>query len=243
MADKSLPLIVDALSRAAAEPGGLALLGNKKVPGLFSATVVGRQVAQQCLADGYLRIVHSEAKGKSVQEICAITEKGLVYLLGQTSPKKVLEDLVRTLDGKRGQVGELVTVARQWQTGLETLQGLVERVLQQIQKPGNTVGSTASFGPAPSANGSDAWIKDIVAHLFQWRASGTLSDCSLPELYRRAASISPSLTIGHFQDGLRRLHEQEQIYLHPWTGPLYEIPEPAYALLIGHEVAYYASIR
>jgi hypothetical protein len=52
-----------------------------------------------------------------------------------------------------------------------------------------------------------------------------------------------SLTIGHFHDTLRELHEQEKIYLHPWTGPLYEMAEPAYALLAGHEIAFYASIR
>jgi hypothetical protein len=42
---------------------------------------------------------------------------------------------------------------------------------------------------------------------------------------------------------LRSLHDRERIYLHPWTGPLYALPEPAFALLIGHEVAYYASLR
>ena len=58
-------------------------------------------------------------------------------------------------------------------------------------------------------------------------------------MYRTA----PSLTIGRFHDTLRQLHEEEKVYLHPWSGPLYEIPEPPYAVLIGHEVAYYASIR
>jgi len=29
----------------------------------------------------------------------------------------------------------------------------------------------------------------------------------------------------------------------PWTGPLYDLPEPHFALLVGHEVAYYASSR
>jgi hypothetical protein len=60
---------------------------------------------------------------------------------------------------------------------------------------------------------------------------------------RRLRSAHSSLTIGQFHDGLRELHNREQVYLHPWTGPLYELPEPAYALLIGHEVAYYASER
>ena len=53
----------------------------------------------------------------------------------------------------------------------------------------------------------------------------------------------PGVTIGEFQDALRRLHDLGKIYLHPWTGPLYDIPEPSYALLVGHEIAYYASIR
>ena len=47
-----------------------------------------------------------------------------------------------------------------------------------------------------------------------------------------------------FRDtALRRLHAEERIYLHPWTGPLCELPQPPLALLVGHEIAYYASAR
>jgi hypothetical protein len=49
------------------------------------------------------------------------------------------------------------------------------------------------------------------------------------------------ITIGQFHDGLRRMYDEGSIYLHPWTGPLYALPEPALSLMIGHEVAYYAS--
>jgi hypothetical protein len=65
----------------------------------------------------------------------------------------------------------------------------------------------------------------------------------LPELFRRLRDAYPSLTVGQFHDRLRLLHRGEKIYLHPWTGPLYELPEPACALLVGHEIAYYASLR
>jgi hypothetical protein len=61
-------------------------------------------------------------------------------------------------------------------------------------------------------------------------------------LYRRACQTH-TLSIGQFHDVLRRLHERDQVYLHPWTGPLYAMPEPQVALLVGHEIAYYASIR
>ena len=83
----------------------------------------------------------------------------------------------------------------------------------------------------------------IREQLAVWHDADALSDCPLPELYRRLRSDSPRLTIGQFHDRLRRMHQDEQIYLHPWTGPLYALPEPAYALLVGHEIAYYASLR
>jgi hypothetical protein len=83
----------------------------------------------------------------------------------------------------------------------------------------------------------------VCAQLAAWHEAGALDDCPLPELYRRVASQFPALSIGQFHDRLRLLHGGGRIYLHPWTGPLYELPEPAYALLIGHEIGYYASLR
>jgi hypothetical protein len=243
MADKTTQLVLDALSRAVADPGGLPLHGNKKIPGLFATGAAAKQIARRCKDEGYLRVVRSETKGKSHQETCAITEKGLAYLLSQVSPKQVLEELVQTLQARQVQVGELVEAARQWQAGLDALQATVERVLQQIHQPGASGLSAGVPGPTPSPNGSDAWLTEAVACLTEWQASRASEDCPLPDLYRRARGVAPHLSIGHFHDGLRRLHDQQQIYLHPWTGPLYEIPEPPYALLVGHEVAYYASPR
>jgi hypothetical protein len=68
-------------------------------------------------------------------------------------------------------------------------------------------------------------------------------DCPLSQLYRWAQTRNADLSIGTFHDALRLLHERQRIYLHPWTGPLYDLPEPHFALLVGHEVAYYASSR
>ncbi|HXG09042.1 MAG TPA: hypothetical protein VNK04_04570 [Gemmataceae bacterium] len=233
MADKSMPLILTALSRAAADPVGLPLHGTRTAPGLFAATAAGKLAAQRCKEEGYLRVLRTETRGKAALEVCTITEKGLAYLLAQTSPRQVLEDLVRALQSRQAQADELLAVARQMQEGLEALRATAEKVLEQVSRP-------ASVGPAASANGAETWPAAALACLARWEASGASEDCPLPELYRQTAA---SLTIGQFHDGLRRLYEQAQIYLHPWTGPLYEIPEPPYALLIGHEIAYYASLR
>jgi hypothetical protein len=242
MADKSSTLILEALKKALAEPAGLPLHGTKKLAGLFTASTSAKYAAQHCLEEGYLRVLHRESKGKTVQEVCSLTEKGLTYVLSQVSPKQVLEELVHTLQDRQTLVAELVTVARQWQTGLDALQAAVEKVLQQIQSGAGAV-PPAALNPAPSLNGSQTLTADLLACLSQWQASEAPGDCALPELYRRVLPTAHSLTIGHYHDKLRYLHEQEKIYLHPWTGPLYDIPEPAYALLVGHEIAYYASTR
>jgi hypothetical protein len=239
LVDKSTSLILDALNRAVADPAGVLLHGNRKTSGLFAISSSAKQLAQRCKDDGLLRVVNAKTKGKSVQETCAITEKGIAYLLSQVSPKQVLEELVRTLQSRQVQVEDLVSAAKEWHHGLYALQGTIQKVLEQIRKHGEAVTS----GPQPARNGAETWLAEVLALLTVWQASVTSTDCPLPDLYGSAKQATPSLTIGVFHDGLRRLHDQEQIYLHPWTGPLYEIPEPQYALLIGHEIAYYASRR
>jgi hypothetical protein len=88
-----------------------------------------------------------------------------------------------------------------------------------------------------------SWQQDLLEHLSWWQMNGPTGDCPIPELYQRARAACHLLTLGLFHDGLRSLHEQQRIYLHPWTGPLCDIPHPECALLVGHEVAYYASLR
>jgi hypothetical protein len=236
LADKSAQLVLGALGRAAAEPAGLPLHGTRAEPGLFAANAVGKQAAQRCKDEGYLRVLHTETRGKATREVCAITEKGLAHLLTQTSPRQVLEDFLRALEARQAQAGELLTTARQMQASLEALRSAAERALQQLrQQPAPGVNGTAPHDPDPAAS--------ILSHLGRWQASGAAEDCPLPDLYRQARAEVPGLTVGRFHDTLRRLNDEAKIYLHPWTGPLYDLPEPPYALLTGHEIAYYASLR
>jgi hypothetical protein len=237
LADKSIQLILDALSRAVAEPGGLPLHGGKTSPGLFPTTIQAKQAAQRCKDEGLLRVVRTESRGKGVLEICTLTDQGLAFLARQASPKQVLEDLVRTLEARQSQVEALVTAARQTWASFEALKTSAERVLEHLHRT-----AAGENTPSPAADDS-AWTRILVDHLAAWQALRGSEDCPLPELYQQARAAVPGLTIGHFHDGLRQLHDRQQIYLHPWTGPLYELPQPPYALLVGHEIAYYASRR
>ena len=84
----------------------------------------------------------------------------------------------------------------------------------------------------------------IRTHLLDWASAiGAARDCPLPELYRGVSCGEPDLSVGAFHDVLRTMHAAGRVDLHPWTGPLYAVPEPGYALLVSHNVAYYASTR
>jgi len=235
LSDRIQELVLEGLSRAAAEPAGLVLHGNKTRPGLFAATSAAKRAAQQCKEAGYLSVVAAETRGKTLREVCAITEAGIAYLLSQVSPKRVLEEFVRVIEARGQQVEDLVASAQGCQATLDSLRSQVEKVLTQVKQISGVPSVTAAV------NGQGSWRTGTLAYLARWPEAHAHEDCPLPEAYRQARTLASNLTIGQFHDGLRQLHEQGEVYLHPWTGPLYEIPEPAYALLVGHAVVYYAS--
>ena len=80
----------------------------------------------------------------------------------------------------------------------------------------------------------------VLAHLAEHRG---LADCTLPELFRALVHLNPAPSIGEFHDCLRTLYADGALSLPAWTAPLYTMPEPQFALLVGHDVAYYASLK
>ena len=141
-----------------------------------------------------------------------------------------------TAEQRRARVAEMLDLVRAWRDGMNDLRLRAQKLMQLITAP--TMPSRAEV-PAGSGGVETA----ILETLEQWRDTAGAEDCPLPELYRRAGQVHASLTIGRFHDALRALRERDGIYLHPWTGPLYSLPEPALALLSGHEIAYYASLK
>jgi hypothetical protein len=259
VADKSGQLVLSALTRATSDAAGVPLHGNKSAPGLFPSTAIGKQAAQRCCEEGYLRPIAEDAEAPPTEAprgrtparpSYTITDKGIAFLLSQVSPRQVLEDFVRVLESREAQVMQLVTCARQMHAGLETLRASITPVLAEVARspfPSRQAGDADLNGMFHDfrQDKSDAASSDaapaILAHLERWAGAGASEDCPLPELFNQATSAIPGLTIGAFHDTLRSLQDAGDIYLHPWTGPLYDIPEPPYALLVGHQVAYFAS--
>lgn len=236
MAIQISSLILGALQRAAVEPAGLALVASRSAPGLFRASAAGKQAAQRCKDDGLLQVVRTEPKGKTPLEICALTDRGLKHLLDQTSPRPVLESLLQAIDRCEVKLRDLVSGTAQQHQQLESLRALAGKLLEHMPK------GEAATHPWQT-NGQRKPEEIVLDCLRAWHGSRQLGDCPLPDLYRRAAEETGKLTIGQYHDALRTLHDRQAVYLHPWTGPLYEMPEPAMALLTGHEIAYYASLR
>ena len=133
LADKSSQLVLDALSRAAVDPTGLPLFQQKTAPGLFSGTALARQAAQRCKELDLLRVVRTEERGKTRQEVVTITPKGLDHLLSQARPRDVLQDLVRAVEGRERQVTEWIAAARQTQVALEAIRNVAAAAIQRLE--------------------------------------------------------------------------------------------------------------
>ena len=263
MADKITQQLLDAFTKAAAHPGGLPLHATKTEAGLFPSTGAAKPAAQKCLTDGFVRVIGTEqAKGKAPRELYGLTDAGWEYLLAQVNPKQVLEDFVRVLEDRSGEVGELLATARQMADSLQGLKDAVSRVLPVVsatripeprsrESQASAAGVALPFGsrlreepePVPTAVAVldvPELAPAILARLADWSEP---TDCPLPELFRSLTLMDSPPTIGQFHDCLRELSMEGSVSLHHWTGPLYAMPEPAFALMNGHGVAYYASLR
>jgi hypothetical protein len=269
VADKITLQLTDALSRAAAHPAGLPLYAGKADPGLFPNTSAAKPAAQKCLAEGLLRLVGADSRGRSPRDLYTLTDAGWEFLLAQVNPKQVLEDFVRVLEARQGEVGELLDTARRMADSLQGLKDAVARVLPVVTatrvvpepapaNPERAPLGAGRNGPPPAVETEPEPVPTAVAvldpepetdlapfllaRLADWSGAAG-EDCPLPELFRSLSVCDPTPTIGQFHDCLRRLVAAGSVALHSWTGPLYALPEPAYALLVGHGIAYYASLR
>lgn len=272
VADKLTQQILDALGKAAADPAGLPLFAGKTDPGLFPPVATAKPASQKCLADGLIRVVRADAGGKGGRERYGLTDAGWEFLLAAADPKQVLEDFVRVLEARQAEVGELLATARRMADGLHGLKDAVARVLPRVtvarvrapdalhifSAGGDDFDPRDRSGGPPCRNGAavlDAppalkidpaaeLAAAVLDRLTDWAASATAGeDCPLPDLFRGLTTRDPAPTLGAFHDCLRALHAGGAVYLHPWTGPLYALPEPAFALLAGHNIAYYASLK
>jgi hypothetical protein len=159
-----------------------------------------------------------------------ISEAGLAHWLRETNPAQAGQALADAVADCRQELAELGKRAAGCQQYLARLSSAVELTFTN-----RNATTPAATGTAVAEN-ANATLECLQA----WRDAG---DCPLPVLFKNVQAVCPGLSSGAFHDALRLLSDRSAIHLHPWTGPLYELPEPTLALLSGHEIAYYASVR
>jgi len=242
VAKDSRKLVVEGLQRAVASPTGAPLYATKRGTGLFPAGAAAKSVARQCLDNGLLAVVRSEKIGRQTLPVCSVTPKGVAFLLEQLSPADELAACVRALAAHGQNEAGLFAAAQESYASWTELRRRADALLHP--RLGGPTCQSAIHQQAPPVlfPSCCSWKSKLLEALSEWRRSRPQEDCPLPELYRRTGAVLPGLTMGKFHDGIRLLHSQGEVALYPWTGPLHEIPEPAYAMLVGHAVAYYANL-
>lgn len=202
--------------------------------------------AQKCLAEGWLQPVPGAAGRSGVgAQLYVLSEAGWRRLQQEAQPRQVLEDFLRVVEKRTAAVTEWIAAAQQLQAELQALRDSLRRwrdsamrsATPQVGTAG-TAAASAHYGPPLPVDGPP--LSETILQVLSECSRQGGADCPLPELYQAVQRQRP-LSVGQFHDALRQLYAEQAIRLHPWTGPLYALPEPVYALLIGHGVAYYAS--
>lgn len=230
--------VLAGLAQAYATPRDLALLASKTQPGLFAATAAGKAAAAEALQAGWLNVVRSEVKGKTTTQFVTLTEAGVCHLLEQTDPRPLLAYVQQQLTHCEGQV-------QAWQLELRNAFETIAHLRSKVEKLAEKLAQSSITQTKIAVAAHDTipvWEDQLTTYLQQRQDARPAEDCPLPELYQQARLLAPGLSVGHFHDGLRKLHAERRIALQPWTGSLHELPEPDLALLQGHSLAFYASV-
>ena len=213
----SIEAMCKALRGLVAEPDGLRLFGQRNVPGvLASNSAAAKRLADRLVAEGLVDVEAPVAE----KSHCRITDQGRQWLLDNDDPRVVLEDLLRVMEAQRDHLTTLETTLHAQGQRFAQQCWLLTRLLERLAIDENLV-------------------ERIGFLLDDYRRSGHPADCSIAGLFDRLQRDRPELTVGQFHDALRTLAGRGTVRLSPWTGPLYELPRPDLALLIGHEVLYY----
>jgi hypothetical protein len=221
-------LVNAGLGRAAASPRGLVLVASRG--GMFPASASGRQAARLAQEHGLVRPLTDEMSGKESTRLWTVSEMGLAHWLKQTDPRLAVEALTDAVAGCCQELTELGKRADACQEHLARLSRAAGTAFSNLNPTVPTDKKVIVTEPANA----------ILECLRAWSDAG---DCPLPLLFKNVKVLCPDMSLGAFHDTLRVLRDRSAIHLHPWTGPLYELPDPGVALLAGHEIAYYASAR
>ncbi len=215
--ERAEDLAAAALRRLHAEPG-LRLFAAGKAAGVFGQRSAAAQRAAELLLEH--RLIAMADDGAA----CEITPAGAEWLREHENPRVLLEDLLRATEAQLAEFQGLAALCKNHAERLDGQRANLAELLARLPA-----------SPKAAAAAENAAL-EILAEFGRLGRPGA---CTVAELFERLRARRLPLTVGQFHDTLRTLRNAGRVRLSAWTGPLYELPEPALALLVGHEVLYY----
>jgi hypothetical protein len=248
MADRLTETLLDALKTALAAPSEERLFRAGKLTGLFPGRVgASAEAASQALRDGLLEITRTETKGKAIIEWAKLTPRGVEFLHQHESPVRALHELREVLHTSQAGLPAWVVDLRQSVAALsqriiEDSQRFAAKLDALSQRVDEALRRLETKGPdlPPTITSAAPWATEALTYLDHRRLTGTNGHCPLPELFAALVPNHPELSIGTFQDGMRRLQRERVLRLAPYVGEPNDLPQPEYAILDGAVLLYYA---
>ena len=237
---------VETLSRSLVDPTPRPLMGTRARPGIFvGSSQVVKAAAALCVENGWLAPTgEKQGKGKTAKDLYRITPAGIEYALQHSEALTLLRELLGASDALREALRSIQGKLDEASQGLNAQNGVLGQLRERVSPPdlSAVLEAVAPVPASPVTVAHDNWLAAAVDFLRGYRRRNPQQRCPLPELYRHV-SRSNSISIGRFHDGLRQLVREQRIALHPYTGPMYQLKDEQYALLLGQEIKFYADIK
>ena len=256
---------IQTLSKALVDPRPLPLLGTNAKPGIFiGSSVAVKAAAKLSEESGWVEPTGElQGTGARAKNLFRITQVGINFTLQNSETLTLLRELLGVSDAQREVLRTMRGQLEDAGKSLIAQNDLVGRLLKRESPPATTVvpqtaappsatsdsgtpaGTQATQQPQPTTQARPQdlkWPTRAVEFVRDYRLRNPQQSCPLPELYRHIAQTHP-ISIGQFHDGLRQLVREQQLALQPYTGPMYQLKDEQYALLLGQEIKFYADLK
>jgi hypothetical protein len=222
----------------------------------MGASAAVKAAAKLCEERGWVEGTGEfQGTGKTAKELFRVTSAGFEFAISNSEPACLLSDLLDVVDAQRAALDGIRSQLETNASKLETQETLLQRLKDCVVPPdlGQLLSSLSSphpvaasrsqdhspVKPAAAARSREDWPDQAIDFVREYRRGNPLGSCPLPELFRGVAEPA-GISIGQFHDGLRQLVRERRLRLHPWTGPMYQIQDEQYALMMGQEIKFYA---
>ena len=183
-----------------------------------------------------------------VTEWVRATPRAVGYVHDHDSPKTVLRELRDVLSTTRAGVPkwmeetrrELADLSRNLESRADAMLARLDDLARRVEAALRRA-ETSAPGVTGAVAGVVPWAEAALEYLDRRTGAGSAGDCPLPELFHAVRERHPALTLPAFQDGLRRLHDVRAVRLTGATDAMWAVTEPEYALVVGGQLAYWAS--